>query len=251
MIPILNEKKYVEDIINSSTLPEKMSVNSMITYLTKYYYEKYDSTSDIVDAVCEQMDNFKIDIRYYQEYKGRSRATKICNAISDGKLDLLREYTSIPLYKSEYDKIISCSNDKEKKFLFTLYIVARYTDRYGWVYNPKNELFKLANISSTTKGYKEIIYNLLHNGLIKNTKKIDDTKIGVELADTSEEIVFEISRMSSLGNQFMAFIKDGYILCEHCEKLIKKITNNQKYCTKCREKVNLLKTKERISNYDK
>ena len=83
MIPILNEKKYVEDIINSSALPEKMSVNSMITYLTKYYYNQYYSTSDVVNAVCEQMNKFNIDIRYYQEYKCRSRATKICNAISD------------------------------------------------------------------------------------------------------------------------------------------------------------------------
>ena len=245
MIPILNEKKYVEDIINSSTLPEKMSVNSMITYLTKYYYEKYDSTVDIVDAVCEQMNKFNIDIRYYQEYKGRSRATRICNAISDGKLDLLREYESIPLYKSEYDKIMSCENDKEKKILFTLYIIARYTNKYGWVYNPRNELFKLANISSTTKGYKEIIYNLLHKGLIKNTKKVDDTKIGVELGSTTEEIIFEVSRINSLGNQFMAFIKDDYRLCECCDKLIKIKSNKDystKYCKKCANEIKLEQT---------
>ena len=251
MIPILNETKYVEEIINSSILPEKMSVNSMITYLTKYYYRKCDSFLEIENKVCEQMDKFNIDVRYYQEYKCRLRVKRICNAIHDGKLDMLREYESIPLYKSEYENIMSCENDKEKKFLFTVYILARYTDKYGWVYNPKNEIFKLANIPSNTKGYKEIIYNLLHSGYIKNTKKVDDVKIGVELANTSEEVVLEVSKMSSLGNQFMAFIKDGYIICEHCEKLIKKITNNQKYCNKCREKVNLLKTKERISNYDK
>lgn len=247
MIPILNEKKYVEDIINSSTIPEKMSINSLITYLTKYYYTIYDSTADVVDSVCEQMDKFNIDIRYYQEYKGRSRATKICNAISDGKMDVLKECTSIPLYKSEYDKIMSCESDKEKKFLFTLYIIARYTDRYGWVYNPKNELFKLANISSTTKGYKEIVYNLLHNGLIKDTKKVDDIKIGVELADTSDEIVLNVNKMSSLGNQFMAFIKPGYKLCECCDKLIKikSKTCPPKYCDKCSYEENLNKQKDR------
>ena len=241
MIPILNEKKYVEDIINASTLPEKMSANSMITYLTKYYYDKYDSTIDVVTAVCDQMKKFNLDVRVYQEYKGKARATKICNAISDGKLDLLKEYTSIPLYKSEYEKIMSCENDREKKFLFTLYIVARYTDRYGWVYNPKNELFKLANVSSTTKGYKEIIYNLLHNGLIRNTKKVDDVKIGVELANTSEEVVFEINKMSSLGNQFMAHIKDGYKLCECCDKLIKvkSKTKPSRYCNKCKQEKEL------------
>lgn len=252
MIPILNEKEYVEEIINSSTLPEKMTVNAIITYLTKYYYTKCDSFSDIIDKVCDQMSKFNIDIRYYQEYKCRNRVEKICNAIHNGKLDLLKEYESIPLYKTEYDKIMSCENDKEKKFLFTVYILARYTDRYGWVYNPKNEIFKLANISSTTKGHKEIIYNLLHGGLIKNTKKVDDVKIGVELADTSEEIVFEISDINNLGNQFMAHIKDGYKVCEgiNCGKLIKIKTNNQKYCPKCAKEMNVLKTKERMKNKD-
>ena len=250
MIPILDEKKYVEDIINSSILPEKMSVNSMIAYLTKYYYEKYNSTSDIIEAVCDQMNKFKIDIRYYQEYKCRLRVTRICNAISDGKLDLLKEYKSIPLFKSEYDKIMSCDNDKEKKFLFTLYIVARYTDKYGWVYNQKNELFKLANISSTNKGYKEIVYNLLHKGLIKNTKKVDDIKIGVELGNSLEDIVFEIDDISNLGNKFMAHIKSGYKICDgiNCGKLIKIKSNNQKYCSKCAKEMNILKTKERMKS---
>lgn len=241
MIPILNEKKYVEDIINSSTLPEKVSVNMIITYLTKYYYEIYNSNSEVVDAVCKQMNKFNIDVRYYQEYKCRLRSNRIYNALDEGKLDRLKEYTCIPLYKSEYDKIMTCDNDKEKKFLFTLYMLARYTNKYGWVYNPKNEIFKLANISSTTKGYNEIIYNLLHNGFIKNTKRVDDVKIGVELADTSEEIVVEVTKMSSLGNQFIAFIKDDYKLCECCDKLIKikSKTCPPKYCSKCAYDVKL------------
>lgn len=245
MIPILNEKKYVADIIATSILPEKMSVNSMITYLTKYFYNEHSSVQDVVDAVCKQMDKFNIDIRYYQKYKCKIRVSKIYKALSDGKLDLLKEYDSIPLYKSEYEKIMSCETDKEKKFLFTLYIVARYTDRYGWVYNPKNELFKLANISATTNGYKEIIYNLLHNKLIKNTKKVDDIKIGVDLADVSEEIVLKVGKMKSLGNQFMAYIKDGYKLCECCDKLIKITNNRQKYCKKCYEKINCDMTNDR------
>lgn len=239
MIPILNEKKYVEDIIDSSTMPEKMSVNMMITYLTKYYYTNSSSTFEIVEKVCNQMDKFDIDIRYYQEYKCKNRVEKICKAIADEKLDLLKEYNDIPLYKSEYDKIMTCDNDKEKKFLFALYILARYTDRYGWVYNPRNEIFKLANISSTTKGYKEIIFNLLHSGHIKNTSKVDDVKIGVDLGDTSEEIILKVSDINNLGNQFMAYIKDDYKLCECCGRLIKIKSNRTTYCKKCAEEKQL------------
>lgn len=252
MIPILNEKKYVEDIINSSTLPEKMSVNMMITYLTKYYYINSNSIAEVIEKVCTQMDKFNIDIRYYQEYKCKSRVEKICKSIADEKIELLKEHTGIPLYKSEYDRIMMCENDKEKKLLFTIYILARYTDRYGWVYNPRNEIFKLANISSTTKGYKEIIFNLLHNGYIKNTNKVDDIKIGVDLADTSEDVILEINNINNLGNQFIAFIKDDYKLCESCGKLIK-IKNlkahSTKYCTKCADEIRQEKRAEYNQKY--
>ena len=239
MIPILNEKKYVEEIINSPTMPEKMSVNMMIMYLTKYYYTESNSVAEVVEKVCTQMSKFNIDIRYYQEYKCKNRVEKICKSIADNKLDLLKEYDNTPLYQSEYDKIMTCENDKEKKFLFTIYMLARYTDKYGWVYNPRNEIFKLANISSTTKGYKEIIFNLLHRGYIKNTSKVDDVKIGVDFGDSSENIVLEVSDISNLGNQFMAFIKDDYKLCECCGRLIKIKSNRTTYCKKCAEEKQL------------
>ena len=95
MIPILNEKEYVEEIINSSTLPEKITIRNIIAYLTKYYYIKCDTFSDVVDEVCKQMSKFNIDIRYYQEYKWRNIILKMCDSIRNGKLDLLKAVKDI------------------------------------------------------------------------------------------------------------------------------------------------------------
>ena len=231
----MNELKYVEELIDSSSIPDKTSVSSVITYLTKYYYELYDSCDSVVDAVCEQMKKYNLKVENYQEYKFKSRMISLFKSLEEGKTDRLKTHESIPLYRSEYEKILSCKADKEKKLLFTLYILARYTGKYGWVYIPRKDIFNLANVSYN-KDSKILIRNLLQQVLIKNTKKVDDTKIGVELDDVAEDITMKIYNMENLGNQFMVHLKPDYKLCECCNKIIKIKGANSKYCKICAKK---------------
>lgn len=238
MIPIMNEIEYVEGLVNSSTFPEKTSVLTVITYFVKYYFELYDSCDQVVAAVCNKMNEYNLNIDIYQEYKFKPKMMSLFKSLADEKIDRLKTYDSIPLYKTEYEKVMSCETDKEKKLLFTLFILARHTNRYGWVYIPRKEIFKLANISYN-KDCKSMIRNLLQRGLIKNTKKVDDTKIGVDLADESDEIIMEVKEITSLGNQFLVHIKQGYKLCECCNKMIKiksKYDGSTRYCKYCADK---------------
>ena len=67
----------------------------------------------------------------------------------------LRELKYVPIYQEEIDLINSLPNDRQKKFMFTLYAVARYMDSDGWI-NKKDlrglsEIFKLANITRRIK----------------------------------------------------------------------------------------------------
>lgn len=244
---ILNEKKYVEDsIINSSILPSDVSANMAIGYLTKYYYEKNCSLEDIIDIVCKKMNEFNLDVLLYQDYKAVSRIKKYYNALESNKLDKLRDNNNIPLYQSEYDNIMQCDNDKEKKVLFTLYILGRFTNRYGWVYQSETDIYKLANVSTTVQNRNDIFASLLSKGFIKDTKKVNDLKVGVNLSNgINDDIVLSVDKLEYLGNQLMAFIKPGYKVCENCGRLIKIKGNRQKYCEKCYEKINCKMTNER------
>ena len=246
---ILNEKKYIEKIIQCSELPDTISPYAMVTYLTKYYYNKDISLKELTDIVCEQMNKFSIPIEQYQEYKGRIRVKKVYNEIVSNKTFMLKEYEYIPLYKSEYDKIMQCETDREKKLLFTIYILARYTNNYGWVYFSEKDIYRLANVSNTHKDQVDLIAKLIHEGFIKETKRINDLKIGVNLSNKeNDDIVLKVSRLSYLGNQFIAFIKSGYKVCENCGKLIKIKVNNQKYCKVCSEEINRVNTRKRMRN---
>ena len=251
---IINEKQYVEELINSSVLPDGLTPNVAIGYLTKYYCEQGYSLEDTIKKVCDKMNSFDLDILQYQEYQAAARSKRYFNAHKSGKTSPLRDFDTVKLYKSEYDKIMMCETDRQKKVLFTLYILARFTDRYGWVYQSESDIFKLANVSSSIKERCATIGYLIENGFAKETKKVNDLKIGVELSDSNEDIVLEVSKIDKLGNQIMAYIKDGYKLCEVCCKLIKiksKHDGSSKYCTKCAEETRQEKRIEYNQKYYK
>ena len=246
---IINEKQYVEELINSSVLPEGLSPNVAIGYLTKYYCECGYSLEETINKVCKKMNSFNLDILQYQEYQAAARSKRYYNAHKVGKTPLLRDFDSVKLYKSEYDKIMMCETDRQKKVLFTLYILARFTDRYGWVYQSESDIFKLANVSSSIKERCSTIGYLIENGFAKETKKVNDLKIGVELSNGNEDVVLEVSNIDKLGNQILAHIKDGYKLCEVCGKLIKVKGNKTTYCTKCAEEKELIRKRENAYKY--
>ena len=245
---ILNEKKYIEEIIQCGELPDTISPYAMVTYLTKYYYDRDIKLKELIAIVCDQMDKFHIPVEQYQEYKGKIRIKKVYNEIVNNKTFMLKEYEYIPLYKSEYDKIMQCESDREKKLLFTIYILARYTNKYGWVYFSEKDIYQLANVSHTNKNQIDLIAKLIHEGFIKETRKVNDLKIGVKLSDgKDDQIIFEVDQLSYLGNQFIAFVKPGYKVCDNCGKLIKIKSKNDystKYCNDCAYKIKLEKNSE-------
>lgn len=248
MLPlIMNQYKNVEEeIINSDKFPNKISPDSVITLLTKYYYMQQEySRNEIIDLIISKMNSYNLSIIIYEQYKAEYRINKVYDALEKGNTRLLKICDKVLLYKSEYEKIISCENDRERKMLFTLYILARYTDAYGWIYYPETDIVKLSNTTSTKKT-GNLISVLLRKGLIKTTKKVDDLKIGVELSDGNEPIELEVTTLSNLGNQFICHYKPGWRMCICCNKLIKikSKTKPQKYCKPCAEKINSEKTNE-------
>lgn len=248
---IINLYKYVEELYRSSTLPDEVSPNTAIYYYTNYLYMNGKELSEIKQLVTEKMNNYHFRGSQYQEYLAVDRITKYYRDINNEKLKPLRKIDTVPIYKSEYERIMQCETDRERKVLFTLYILARLNDNYGWVYQRRTDIYELANTSHSGKRQDNVFYLLYKNNHIKRTNKVDDLKIGVELSDGNEEVAFEVDEIKDLGKKFMIFAYKEYIMCEECGKLVKttnKIGRRTKYCKKCSEIVNRNKTKERIKN---
>ena len=62
----------------------------------------------------------------------------------------------------------------------------------------------------------------------------------------------KITNIKDLGNQLIAYLKDGYTTCSHCGKLIKiksKYDGSTKYCEECAKKMKDEQRKEINKKY--
>ena len=155
--------------------------------------------------------------KYYKEY---------------GEYKSLKQLEYIPLYSSEFNFIQSLSSDQEKKFMFTCYILARFYNT-TWVNSSYTEIFKLANITKSSKDKALFVGKLLREEKISMSDYVTSLAIKLkEVKQEDDEEVIKVYQMQNLGNLFLSYVKPNYKQCE-CGKLIK-ITNNRiKYCSKC------------------
>ena len=232
---ILNEKKYIRDILASKKKPDDLSMGYFITLIAKYYLSDEIDTESLSNIVKEKLLEF--DLEYYQEYKYHNKIMKICTSRFDGSIDKnFREQEYIPIYENELKAIESLPNDRQKKLMFTFFALARYMDCDGWI-NKKtskgiSEAFKLANVTLTSDKRNELLHELYSNGYISLGKKVDNLNIKVQL-DNSGEIVYKVMDFNNLGNQYIGNFKKGYKQCKCCGKKIKNTGNKKMYCEKC------------------
>ena len=150
---ILNEKKYIREILISGNKPDNISNGYLITLTAKYYFDKDKGLDVLIDTVKKKMLEFNIE--GYQEYRYANKIKKTCLELYELESNnIFRELEYVPIYEKELKVVESLPNDRQKKFMFTLFAIARYMNCEGWI-NKKDskgisEVFKLANVSLTT-----------------------------------------------------------------------------------------------------
>ena len=233
---ILNEKEYIRNIIASGVKPDNISNGYLITLIAKYYFDKDKSQDDLIDIVKKKMLDFNIE--GYQEYRYANKIKKACIELYDLESDkLFRELEYVPIYEKELKVVESLPNDRQKKFMFTLYAIARYMNCEGWI-NKKDskglsEVFKLANTTLSSDKKNELLHELYSNGYIHFGKKVNNLNIRVELSDEDDIVIYKIKEFENIGNQYIGNFKKGYKQCKCCGKKIKIIGKNTTYCEKC------------------
>ena len=240
---ILNEKDYIRGVLVSKNKPDDLSMNYFITLIAKYYFNENDKLDKLITTVKNKLLEFNIE--NYQEYKWHNKIKKICEELYDpDKKNDFKELEFIPIYKSEIDLISTLPNDRQKKFMFTLFTIARYNNCKGWI-NKKDirglsEIFKLANVTLTLDKKNEMLHDLYINGYISFGKKVDNLNIRVNLSnDEDEEIVYKVTNFENIGNQYIGNFKKGYKQCKCCGKKIKNTGNRKSYCDKCADEKRL------------
>ena len=242
---ILNERKEIGDMIANGSVPDHFSKRYLITLLAGYYRGETASVELLAELVKKQMKHFSFPVTEYQEYQWQPFITAACQKAVNGELRL-REASSIPLYRSEFMNISSCGTDRQKKVLFTLYIISRFMNTDGWVNLSWAELFKRANVSVTVDGQIGFIRYLADRGFLTLSLSNDNLNLQV-IQGAADETVMEVSSLDSLGNQFIGQFKKGYRQCECCKKVIRMSSNKIKYCKKCGEMIHRAKQRQSMT----
>lgn len=246
---ILNEKEYIREILASGNKPDNISNGYLITLIAKYYFDKNKDLNILIDIVKQKM--LKFNIEGYQEYRYANKIKKTCIELYELESEnLFRELEYIPIYEKELKIVESLPNDRQKKFMFTLFAIARYMDCGGWI-NKKDskglsEVFKLANVTLSSEKKNELLHDLYSSGYIHFSKKINNLNIRIDLGDADDNIAYKIVSFENIGNQYIGNFKKGYKQCKQCGKKIKNTIHNRIYCPSCSKEIDRIKSKKRM-----
>jgi len=260
---IFNEREYIKNIIEEHDSKKNRRIRTLIKQLIKYYYTEYKNapTKDYVQKILETIETFEYDDVVYREFMYYDYIKKTCKKAQKGEFNTyLRELEFIDVTEAELAVVSKGKNNREKKLLFTLYVLAKMFQYHsGWVNYPPSEIFKLANVSLKYEDRFLLIHELYKAGLIQLNHIIGKTGYKVELHEDSPTAV-TVTLNKAFGNQYMAYIKGkDWTVCQECGRLVKKNSNHDfstKYCKRCAEKIHNMQkiafqTKKRKKNEDK
>ena len=141
-----------------------------------------------------------------------------------------------------------------QRLAFTLLCLSKYWHTISpqtdyWVNNKDNEIMAFANINTSIRRQCLMFGALKENGLIRFSKRIDNTNVRVCFADDDDSNstpVMHVSDFRNLGYQYMMFIHkknryNPYFECENCGITVKytdpKNGRKQKFCKSCASEI--------------
>ena len=241
---ILNEKKYIESLLEDKTNKPIEKPGALLPLLAQYYYDyngyrKKKITDLLIDFLNTRYPSFEHNKKSWIE-------TCASVAKSTGGKPLF-QIDGIPITQKEIETITQNVNDKSlERLLFVMLCIAKYNNarnpnNQGWIKTDLKELFSLAKVKSNPQNRGKIIHTLINTGLIETAKKINIVSLRVTFAEydvNKNTVLFTmIKDFRELGFQYNRLMNYGdYFTCEKCGITVKanKQNNNKKcMCKKC------------------
>lgn len=238
---ILNEYRWAEKKLAEHDLGRKPS--ETIWRLAKYFLyiglSKRETEKRIKQYMCEcEPGIILIDWD-----------AAIDRAIKSAKKNKLIILDHITITKTEMDKIDALRGRQMQRLAFTLLCVAKYRNAISdspnmWVNTPDKDIMKMANINTSIKRQCAMFAELHDAGLIRFSKKVDNTSVEVLFSDDGDPAL-DIRDFRNLGYQYLMYHGEDYFVCEECGITEKLATpqgsrgRRKKYCPSCAAKIHM------------
>lgn len=161
---VLNEVKYVKEMLETKQIPSFWNTYQMVNRLTRYYLEQDYDRFEVVALVVEFLTQAGID---YEIEAVVEQVNKIKD-VNDKDYYPLRELNdTIIFYESELETIKTIKNRTTQQFYFTMLVICKVQEIKGsknpnHVYSDINDIARLAklNISNTNKFLIELGFEM-------------------------------------------------------------------------------------------
>ena len=169
----------------------------------------------------------------------------------------------IPVSDREMETIKGIKGAQAQRLALTLLCLSKYWDEVNgvtshWVNSEDSEIMKIANINTSTRR-QCLLYNQLYEaGLIRFSRKIDNTNVQVCFIEDGEPVM-KISDLRNLGFQYKLFLGDNhYYRCKECGLVVRKENLDslgfqtsgrpRMYCRECALSIKLKKNVNSVMN---
>lgn len=215
---ILDEKKYAENVINDG-LANHTAKEAL--YILAKYYRSCGLTNNKIAA---SLNNFMV--KNYKNYNPVDWSEIIDGYVKKTKTKKLNQIEFIPVTKNELKTIQEIKGDDLQTLAFTLLCLAKFNnyiepENHDWVYQKKEEIFKAAHLKQTEVNQDLMFNDLKTIGLIKLSKKINNTNLGILYIDEDSEIVLKITDTRVLGYEYLKYKGEKIMCCQDCGVLMK------------------------------
>lgn len=258
---VLNEREILEKALINGAVSE--DYNDTVDVLIRHYLHMGYNKNEVYTLV----DKFLVD--NMESYRSSTQMKYLKSKINfiqkGGRFDLVN-IKSIYITKSEWDVILSISNDVAARIMFVLLT----TIKLYMAKNKKNTPIMIINLKdilreSSVRSTEENMFlfnELTKMGLI-NTRVVKSggnknkyhTMVRVNFIDVdNKDVKREVNNFENIVTYFYELYKGWkYRVCEECGRRFKipnklKAGRPQKYCSKCVNIVDNEKRKERHKN---
>lgn len=240
---ILNEKEYVTHILESGNIDASKTYTFLSLYARYLYHEKGLKKSGIIE---ELNDFMQLNVPNYNQVNWSDAIEKYAGKA--GKYPLC-ECDGIWITQKELQTIEGIQNKVLERLAFTLLCLAKFRnyrnpDNNSWVNYGNGEIYSMACINTTAFDKDMKLNRLRELRLIEYAKKVSSLNIRILFADDGSSRKLFIDDFRKLGYEWRQYRGESFIRCVDCGILVKRKTNNQKYCRDCAYSKKLERTRD-------
>ena len=239
MCLVLNETEMALRSIEDKSLGERPS--DTLRWIARYYIDEGMKDIDVRD----KLEEFVLQCapsasiqKWSKTIDGAVTYAQKRNAVNVGYIDVTR---------GELDAISKITSGRQtERLAFTLLVLAKYWNACNgskscWVNSEDAVVMRMANIKTSLKRQCLLYHNLMDDGLISFSKRVDCTNVHVEFMDEDSEVVMRIRDLRNLGNRYLMYLGEPFYECAECGIVTKSsgatTGRKQKYCPDCAMKV--------------